>query len=89
VEPSSPCIQSFELQAREDEGTTFIQNATQCHIPEEWNHAPTALCKFQNSQDIKSDKNILLIIGCIFLLIMPYEAGNVVIIVIIAKDRRE
>ena len=65
-------------------GTDFP--ATQCHIPEEWNHEPTVLCKCQNSQDIKSDKNILLIIGCIFLLVMPYETGNVV--VIIAKDKK-
>jgi hypothetical protein len=61
--------------------------ATQCHIPEELNHEPAALCKCQNSQEIKSDKNILLIIGCILLFVMPCEAGNVAIIV--AKDGKE
>ena len=94
VEPSSPWIQIFELQTHGDEGTVFIKMsgtdypATQNHIPGEWNREPTALCKCQNSQDIKSDKNILLITGCICLLVMSYEAGNVVVI-IIAKDRRE
>jgi hypothetical protein len=61
--------------------------ATQCHIPEELNHEPTALCKCRNSQEIRSDKNILLIVWCIYLLVMPCEAGNVVIIIL--KDRRE
>jgi len=61
--------------------------ATHCHIPEELNHESTALCKCQNSQEIKSDKNILLIKWHIYLLVMPYEAGNVVIIIL--KDRRE